>query len=105
MGKNIGISDRDRRFVQRWTAFRAKGRIRYTLGRGVLLGLGLFAVWLLVTIIEIALSEFKLAMYQQHPWDYLGKSCVIWAVCYQIIGVVLANGMWTKKEEKLQYLS
>lgn len=68
------------------------------------MGILLFLIWLVVTLLEISMSEFQKMLYLEHVSNFINK-CVIWFVCYMVIGFILANGMWKRKEEKFEYLS
>ena len=70
--------------------------------RGVCGGLLLFAVWLIVTFIEISMSEFLQAVYTP---EELQKKSLIWFTAYLLIGFVLSTGRWKGMEEKYEYLS
>ncbi|MCQ6561184.1 hypothetical protein [Paenibacillus mendelii] len=98
----LGVRDRERAFLARWSEIRKKGRIRYTISRGGLYGLLLFGVWLAVTLIELNLSEFQQAIWTR---DAFIRQCVIWFVCEMLIGGVLAHQGWKAKENKFKYLS
>jgi len=98
----LGVSDKEKAFLARWSTIRQRGRILYTISRGCLYGLLLFGVWLTVTMIEINLSEFQQAIYSRDA--FIGK-CVIWFVCEMLIGGILANQSWKAKENKFKYLS
>lgn len=100
----MGQGPKEEAFIRRWTAIRNRGKARYIMTRGSLTGLLLFAVWLIVTLIEINMSEFQKALYTADPGTFLGK-CIIWLVCYSAMGVLLAASRWKGNEEKYHYLS
>ncbi|GAA3409127.1 hypothetical protein ACFFNY_08900 [Paenibacillus hodogayensis] len=102
--EKAGLSDKELAFLKRWSSIRKKGRARYIGSRGFLIGILLFAVWFVITMIEINTSEFEKALYTQYVSAFV-KKCVIWFVSYMIIGCVIASGMWKQKEEKMNYLS
>ena len=104
MADHYGLSLKEKKFIRRWSAVRAKGKVRYIVTRGLLFGLGLFAVWFIVTWIEINMSDFKRAVIFQ-DYDSFLRRCMIWFVCEMIIGFVIASGVWKRKEERLEYLS
>lgn len=83
---------------------RAKGKTRYVWTRGLGFGLALFAVWLIVTLIEISTSEFMQAVYTNTPEELLAKS-LIWGTAYLIIGFIISVNRWKGMEEKYDYLS
>ncbi len=102
--EKIGRTDKDLKFLDKWSRIRGQGRIRYIITRGIGLGLLLFLMWLIVTIIEISMSEFQKTLYFEHFSNFIEK-CMIWFCCYMTLGFILANGIWKRKEEKMDYLS
>lgn len=102
MSRSIGLTEREKKFIRKWSAIRAKGRTRYVWTRGICGGLLLFAVWLIVTLIEISMSEFLQAVYTP---EELQKKSLIWFTAYLLIGFVLSTGRWKGMEEKYEYLS
>ncbi|ALS28546.1 hypothetical protein IJ21_31520 [Paenibacillus sp. 32O-W] len=97
-----GHGKREQGFVARWTAVRRKGKGRYVMTRGLLFGLPLYAVWLAVTLIEIAVSEFRQALFDRGDF---AVSMLIWFVVYMTIGMVLAAHRWRANEAKYRYLT
>jgi hypothetical protein len=104
MNNQSGLSSKEQAFVRRWNAVRSKGKRRYIVTRGIGLGLVLFAVWLAITLLEIRLSEFEQALYQQHP-AVMWRKCLIWLGCYLLLGLTLAWSSWKGREDKFHYLS
>lgn len=102
MNESIGISKKEKSFLDKWSVIRTKGKLRYIITRGLLHGLLLFSVWFVVTLLEIQMSEFKQALYSP---EYLMKRSITWLITYLLIGIVIANGSWKGKEEKYMYLS
>lgn len=102
MSGDLQLSDKEARFVARWSAIRAKGKRRYILLRGFTMSLLLFAIWFVVTLIEVQFSEFQSALF---TWsDYMNRS-LIWLVCYHLIGFTLAFSAWKGRERKFDYLT
>lgn len=102
MAERMGHWSRETDFLTKWSSIRGKGKARFILTRGSLLGLLLFAVWLVVTIIEINVSDFEKAAFS---WDVFIRRSVTWFICEMVIGLVLAISIWRGKEEKFRYLS
>ncbi|WP_377566691.1 hypothetical protein [Paenibacillus chungangensis] len=102
MGGKLGLGEKEISFLTKWTDIRKGGRVRYITTRGSLLGLILFAIWLVITIIEINISDFEKAVF---TWDSFVRQCITWFVCEFIIGFIIANQSWKSREEKFHYLS
>jgi len=98
------MTDKELLFLKKWSRIRKKGRLKYVITRGFTLGLLLFSIWLIITIIEISMSEFEKTLYFEQLSNFIEK-CVIWFICQMALGFILANGMWKRKEEKMEYLS
>ena len=63
----LGLSDKDSLFLKKWSRTRAKGKKKYVLLNGIMFGVLLFLVWLVVTLIEINVSEFQKSLYNENP--------------------------------------
>jgi len=96
------LNPREKEFIRRWSSIRQKGKLGYMLTRTLLLGLLLFSVWLTVTAIEISNSEFQKAIF---TWRDFGFRCLNWFCFYQLLGFVIARGLWKRNEERYHYLS
>lgn len=104
MADEASLTKKEQAYVIKWAAIRQSGRMRYVITRGIIFGLLLFGLWLLVSLIEINLSEFERTLYREYPGAFFRRA-LIWLVCYQILGWVFARGNWKRKEEKYHYLS
>ncbi|WP_020618161.1 hypothetical protein [Paenibacillus daejeonensis] len=102
MPQELKLSDKEARFVDRWSAVRNKGKMRYIIMRGIIGGLLLFAIWFVVTLIEIRFSEFQSALF---TWPDFMRRSLIWLVVYQLIGFTLAASAWKGQERKYDYLT
>ncbi|MBD2845364.1 hypothetical protein IDH44_09190 [Paenibacillus sp. IB182496] len=99
MAEEINISDRQRKFMCKWAAVRSKGKLRYILSRGLILGALLFGIWLIVNYY----FEDK-ARYALYPGQW-NSSHVIWLVTYVVIGFSSSFWRWKGKEDKFYYYS
>lgn len=105
MGDNLNTQQpKDRKFVQRWAAIRARGRVLYVITRGIGFGSLLFAVWLTLTLIDINSSQFKQALHDENSGMLLEKS-LLWFGCYAVLGGVFANSRWKRQEDRYNYLT
>lgn len=102
MSDSLGIKESEKSFIKKWSVIRKKGKLRYVFTRGLFYGIILFIIWLIVTLIEINMSEFKQAIYTQ---DYMIRRSITWFLVYLITGLVIARGSWKAKEEKYKYLT
>lgn len=100
----LGLSDKELLFINKWSRTRAKGKIRFIITRGIIYGCILFLVWLVVTLIEINVSEFQKTLYYEHPSHFV-KRGFIWLFWYMVFGLGLSSAAWKGKEEKYKYLS
>ena|SRR5690606_21769393 len=95
-GMKIGYSDRQIRFLGRWAKTRKKGKVRYVILRGVLLGIALFMIWL-----SFGFRDFQ--YYKSEAVFFI--RCAMWKVWSFILGFNFAWLIWRKREEKYEYLS
>lgn len=102
MAESLGLKQSEKKFVKKWSAIRSIGRTRYVLTRGFIFGVCVFSIWLGITLIEMNISEYKRALYNN---EHLIKSGAIWFVIYQCWGLIMAWSDWRNKEEKYRYLS
>jgi hypothetical protein len=96
MGNKYVLGDKEKTFLLEWSAIRKKGKASYILTRGSLFGLIIFNFWVVVTIVEINMSDFKLALY---TWESFLKSCTIWFTLEFLLGFVIAIWCWKGREE------
>lgn len=92
----IGYSDRQIRFLGRWAETRKKGKVRYVILRGVLLGIALFMIWLSFSFRDFQYYKSEAAFFIR---------CAMWMVWSFILGFNFAWLIWRKREEKYEYLS
>jgi hypothetical protein len=102
MAEDLGLSEKERTFLIKWSAARTKGRVRYILTRGSVFGLLLFGIWLVATVVEINMSDYEMALF---TWESFRRRCIMWFILEMLIGFVIAFSSWKGKEEKYYYLS
>lgn len=102
MHKTLGLKERDKNFIKKWSVIRKKGKLRYVLTRGLSYGIFLFFVWFVVTFVSINTSEFEQAIYSH---EFMLKKSIAMFIVYLIAGIIFGMGSWKAKEEKFNYLT
>lgn len=105
MSENSVIVENDGSFFSKWHNIRQKGKMRYIISRGTVIGLILFTIYLIIAIIEINLSEFEKFIYQEFGMGYFFRKTLVYLPFYLTLGFSFSIGSWRKKEEQYQYLT
>lgn len=105
MSENSVIVENDGSFFSKWSKIRLKGRMRYIISRGIVIGLILFTLYVIIEIIEINLSEFEKYIYQEYGMGYFIRRTVVYLPFYLTLGFSFSIGSWRKKEGQYQYLT
>lgn len=105
MSKDSVIVENDSSFFSKWSTIRQKGRMRYIISRGTVIGLILFTVLFIIRIIEVNFSEIEKFVYQEFGMGYFLRRTFVYLPFYLTIGFSFSIGSWRKKEEQYQYLT
>lgn len=102
---DVGKSDQDLAFVQKWSRIQKRGKIFYIVTRGIGIGIIIFLVSLSFTLYKTYHSEFWQTVYFYEHRDYFIRKCLTDLFFYSGYGCVFAYILWKHKEEKMHYLS
>lgn len=102
---NKGANVHNNSFIDKWSRIRDKGRFKYLVTRGFVIGLLIFLIWFAVTITtEIILSEFRDIILSEKRTIIYARYAM-WFIYCEILGFTFANLRWKRNEQKFQNLS